>query len=438
MNNVKIVILSVCIFIIILSLFIFIDLKLRKKNNEENTIEESSTIIADNDDNKNITKNNETYNNEIKGDILKQTTEAYDYFLLEYCISKFYNYDSYQDNFLDLIDEDVVKKLKLKDNNFINNISKGYCIDEIYKQKVKENENIYVVYYRLGVDTLKCEKYTLWVRVNSKNKVFSIYPYEYLNTNNLTNLKAEDSVIDSFSEILRKPDNTYTEEEIVVNEKIYMLELFARYKFDLLMDREHLYNSLNKKYREEKFQNIENLQKYIEENRTKLYVESIDKYGVNKYETYKEFVGKGVSGKIYIFIMKNIMDYELTFDDYTVTLKNQLELYNDSLPNVQTEYCISRIIRAINNKDYDFVYDKLHPVQKSNYYSNKDDFINFLKNYFWEQNIYEVVNTYMLSPNEVQYKIRLTDGGGLPVFRSYIVTVTLRNGDDFFIAIRKD
>mgnify|MGYP002544218377 CR=1 FL=1 len=47
------------------------------------------------------------------------------------------------------------------------------------------------------------------------------------------------------------------------------------------------------------------------------------------------------------------------------------DTYNAFLPAARAKYCINRVVEALNYKDYDFIYSKLNPVQKNNYYIKK-------------------------------------------------------------------
>lgn len=141
---------------------------------------------------------------------------------------------------------------------------------------------------------------------------------------------------------------------------------------------------------------------------------------------------------MYIFDAKNIMEYTLRLDDYTIMTDKQLEIYETNLPNVQAKYCVNRVIQAINNQDYEYIYNKLDVVQKSNYYSNIEDFKQFIQKDFWEENDYEIIKTYMISNNVYQFTVKLTNKNIKMAYRLYTAAVTLKKDDDFEIALKKN
>ena len=430
-NNIKFIIIAIIVLLVII-IFTYLILKNKDINEEEpqNEIENTSNNVTNRESTSTENEDTLTYS-------LKRTTDDYDYFIALHCLESFYDFQDYDGSNLQLIDTKVIEELKLNENNFLNTETKGYCIDEIYKQDINKNEKIYAVYFRIGVDLLKTENCVVWIRINNEDKVFYIYPFEYLNKNNYLNLK-EDNVIktDKFEEIEDRKINKFAEEDIIMDKTTCMQEIFSRYKFDLMIDRKHLYNTSDEKYRNAKFKTFEQLEQYIEENRSDLYLESIKEFNVSDYDTYKQYSGTGTYENIYIFNVENMMQYTLRLDIYSIITDDYKETYDMLLPNVKAKYCIGRIIEAINNKDYEFVYEKLDPIQKSNYYSKIEDLITYIQTYFWEKNDYSFEESYMISPQVYQYTISIRDKEGLPGYRLYTATVTLKNEEDFEIALK--
>lgn len=427
-SNIKVIL--IVAFLLLILIFTYLILKNKNKNEENSQNEIENTTNNEVSKKTIIEEENLDYS-------LKKITDDYDYFLTLNCLKAYYDFLDYDGSNLQLIDTKVIEELKLNENNFLNIETKGYCIDEIYKQDINKNEKIYVVYFRIGTNSSKVENRVVWIRINDNNKVFYIYPYEYLSKNNYLNLKANNIIkTDKFEEIEDRKINKYEEEDILLDKTTCMQEVFSKYKFDLLMDRKHLYNTLDEKYRNAKFKTFEQLEQYIEENKSELYLESIKEFNVSNYDTYKQYSGTGTYENIYIFDVENMMQYTLRLDIYSIITDDYKETYDMLLPNVKGKYCIGRIIEAINNKDYEFIYEKLDPIQKSNYYSKIEDLITYIQTYFWEKNDYEFEESYMISPQVYQYTIKIKDKGGLPGYRLYTATVTLKNEEDFYIALK--
>ena len=228
---------------------------------------------------------------------------------------------------------------------------------------------------------------------------------------------------------------TYEINNLDTSTQACIKELFRRYKFDLLMDVEHLYQILNEEYRKERFPNFEDLTQYIHENKSDLYLDSIEEYNVKNYDSYVQYTGKGQEDKYYIFDIQNLMTYTLFMDNYTiVTIEEE---YNAVLPNPQAKYCINRVIQAINDKNYEFVYEKLNPVLRNNYYRNREDFEEFIHNHFYDKNDYEIEEEYLIISSDVyQYNVKIIDATGQEIsYKRLTMTVTLKENTDFVISI---
>ena len=175
----KIMIVLFFLFIIIIAMIVYLAFKNNHSNNQgpqpENIVETENTNIENNT----TTPDGNENSNEEQNKDLKKVNDTYTYFLVNHCLKSFYNYNEYENISLDYMDAEVIENLNLSENNFINLYNSGFCIDEIYKQELKENESIYVVYYRLGMESGGITDLVAWVRVNHFHKVFSIYPYEY-------------------------------------------------------------------------------------------------------------------------------------------------------------------------------------------------------------------------------------------------------------------
>lgn len=367
---------------------------------------------------------------------LEKIEDTATYFLIHNCLGKFYNENDYEDISFDLIDSVVIETLNLNENNTISLENSGFCIDEIYQQKLTETENIYVVYYRLGQSAGNIADRVAWVRINSENSVFSIYPYEYLNFSNQLHLKEEDTItIDNIKEIEKNENNGYEPSAITTDDASCVKELFRRYKFDLLLDLNHLYNTLEEEYKNAKFENIESLEQYVESNRTDLYLDTISQYNVSKTNESNTYTIVSDGENEYIFYVTNLMEYTILMDNYTIVTIQ--DTYQEALPNAQAKYCINRIIEAINDKNYEFVYERLNPIQKNNYYRSLSDFENFVKNSFFTKNNYEIDEEYLIISTYVyQYRVKIMDNSnGGAAYKYFTMTVNLQNEDNFTISI---
>ncbi len=441
-NIKRIIIILGVLFILLMAMIILLQLG-NNSSDEENTISENLIDLENtnpnNTNSENTTQSNMTGNDngvEEETERLQKVSDNDTYFLVQYCLKSFYDENDFENISLDLIDQEAKERLNLNEQNMLNLQNNGFCVDEILQQKINEVESIYVVKYRLGETTGEITNKVVWIRINQNNQVFSIYPYEYLSELQMLDLRDNDVIqLENVEDITRNENNQYQSSDIVTTTEACMKELFRRYKFDLLLDREHLYDTLEEEYRNLKFPDLEDLQQYINTNKADLYLDSIAAYKKENYDTYTQFTGKGQEGDYYIFRCTNLMEYTMFMDNYTVvTIKDK---YNGVLGNSQARYCINRVIQAINNKDYEFVYEKLNPIQKNNYYRNFSDFEEFIHNHFYDENNYEIAEEYLIISTDVyQYEVEIRDANGDDVsYRRLTMAVELKEDTDFVIGI---
>ena len=402
-----------------------------ENNNVENAMNQEASSYDNNSTNENNTKNNTDENS------LVRITNTKTYFLMKQCIETYYNSVIGERNFK-IIDSKAKKEIDVQQINLLSyhDIPK-FCIDRIYGQKINANENMYIVYYRdnnLGITQL-----AIMVRINTKNEVFSVFPYEYIKQKNYLDL-SENKVIDcSDLEEISKNDLSKYYEKNDIDDATYTSELFDRYKFDLKYDNENLYKTINSQYKQEKFSNIQDLKNYISQNKDDLYDEKVVEYKKTVHEKYTELIGYTDKDRSYLFNVSNIMDYTIEFDSYLVMTQQGQEVYENLLPQSQAKYCVNRVIEALNNKDYDFVYSRLNPILKNNYYKTEDDFIKFINSTFYSMNSYELEKDYLkVSSNIYQFDIKIYDSQSDIMSYNWIkMAITLNDNADFTVSIVK-
>ena len=369
---------------------------------------------------------------------LEEKTDAYTYFLMKQCLTNYYNTQTVE-KALNMLANESKDKLNINANNvssfFTNRVQVEFCIDKILEQRLDaqdSSKNIYVVYHRLQNNT----NTVVLVKIDKRNVDFSIYPYEYVSQFNYLNLQANDVITISNEDIEKNSDNGYKVSLISTSEQAHIKEFFERYKFDIKYDVEGLYNKIDEKYRNIKFNNLNDFRKYIENSKDDTLNGKISKYQVINTNDYDEYVVILENNNHYIFDAKNLMDYKIFLDNYTTEVEQYKDVYNSSFPNVQAQYSIDRIIKAINEKNYQFVYEKLNPVQKNNFYPNIDSLTNYIKDNFYDENSYELDRDYMLISSDVyQYDMKLTDVKDNNSHKEVTMAVTLKDDADFYVSI---
>lgn len=452
----KRLIMLLCICLLI-SIIIIVCIKQKnEKDNPKDTNQISNTTILDNNTVtiKDIPADNNTSSPKIETKVdqeitdpwqeeapileenlkLKSVTDTYSYFVLKQCITQFYSSKKIAQALL----PEELKNIDI--SQFYGRIEEpSFCIDAIYRAEVNLGKHIYVVYYRLEVENSSYINLCSIVKIDRKNLNFTIYPFEYLKAKGISELKENDSIsldIIKINDIDRNAYNHYKEGEIKTTDVACVREIYERSQFDYNFDTKHLYNLLNEEYRNAKFVNYENFKEYLKY--SDVFKGNVDRYQKNDMNDYVQYIALGSFENYYIINYTNILNYNMIIDSYSIVFNQYLEVYNSSFPTVQGKYCMDRVKRALNDKNYKFIYEKLDLVYRNNNYVDYNDFVNFIKQNFYEKNAFEYLDYKKLSSKVYEYKVKITDSTGKNFsYRQVNMTVTLKDDADFVISITK-
>ena len=447
-DKIKTLVIILVFILILIALLVFFILFTYQKddgitvnNTVQNNIIDNSTNENDlnNSNNQNNNNNSNSTEDEDKNDTkkLNSVTDMSSYFWLKDVLEKYYSSNELEDPTV-MLGKDVIKELGITADNYrkFNDFDGPmFRIDKMYKQVLDDNKEIYVVKHKVGKSKTDVKDSIVWIEKDGNNSTFSIYPNEYLKEKNYLDFKEGDILPVNFSKNISPNTENKFEEEDSHSAEDCMKGLFERYKFDLMADEEHLYNLLDEDYKNLKYPDINNLKQYISNNRTDLYLDSLSEYKVINYNTYIEYRAICKSGRNFVFHVRNMMDYNILLDNYNIVNK---DTYNAFLPAARAKYCINRVVEALNYKDYDFIYSKLNPVQKNNYYKNINDFKEFLEKNSYEANNYEIDDDYLIiSDGSVyQFKVKITDATGEDFsYITFTMAVTLKDDTDFAVSI---
>ncbi len=422
----------------------------------DNTINDN-TIIDNNISNNTTNENNIEVNDTLERNKLVKQTESNTYCLIKTCLYNYYslrnrdipeeseeqaiNYKNQVNPIWNYIDDEAKQKLKLDMNNIslmdVNLEYSMFAIDEILGQAMGQNKELYVVYYRINTEEKQVNSRVLFIKIDRKNKTFSIYPYEYLQMNNYINLKENDRVqIDNLNDIEKNEQNLYNTDNYEQKDLTNLIELYEKYKFDLYYDVEHLYNSLNEEYKNQNYGNYDEFNNFIETHRQELESDEMQKYRTADTNNGTELIGIGTSGRNYIFDMTNLTEYDVRLDGYSSVTEEYMKNYNMVLPEGKGRYSINRIFNAINEKNYKFLYDKLNDVQKQNYYPTYEEFVKFIQNNLFEENNAEILESGQNTATDVyQYLVEVKDLAGGNNHKIFTIVIFLGQNGDFKFGI---
>ncbi len=383
MKKIKILIIITSIISLIL-IFSIIIIKLYSNNNE---IENNNVI------NNQITNNNVNYiheNQTIQNNIpnnetirLNSVKDRDKFFTVKSCVEKYISYIVDKDNYAVYR---VLNEYYINKNNIdVNNISAK--IQPIEKQQIftaeemkyakKEEIEIYTVYGKIREDLLNERgqeyNFNLTVILNTENKTFSIIP-QIINVEEINLI--EDSNINSYNE--------YTENEIDIETMANIY--FVTYKSEILNNIENAYNLLETEYSYKRFSDYTKFSQYINNNIEEIKKAKLVKYTISNYDNYTIYECIDQYNNYYIFEERAIMKYEVMLDDYTIDTEKFVETYNNSSLEEKVELNIKKVIKMINNKDYESAYNILNSGFKQNYFPTLNDFENYVVNTFYQFN----------------------------------------------------
>ena len=357
-----------------------------------------------------------SYEEELNQNLIVLQSEN-DYFSIEAQVKNFFLYYKVgnKNAIYEMLDEQYSKN---------NELTSETCIDflsEIYNR----NENNYsqeVVYIReSSAKPIHYVKGTIENNEEIENCFFTIYwdldqgtyslkPITEIEYNNY--IAQEEKEENNFS-IEKKQYNSL--ERITLSDEEKAEKYFKDYIKNALYNIEESYRTLDEEYRNAKFPNIDNYIAYLLRKKEELqsmntdniksisefaseseynqYINSLKFEGLQQYSftsktNEKTCICIDYYGFNYIFDITGAMQYTVILDTYTLELPEFIERYDAGNDQTKLTLNTGKLIEAINNKDYEYVYNKINPTFKSNNFSNISIFEEFIKNNFY--NISEV------------------------------------------------
>lgn len=338
---------------------------------------------------------------------LKAVTNRTDFYVVKDCIGKYYSYYSIVFNAKDYYgtdDETVIGKAEEENSKVLYNmLDKEYThyenittsniksklkkienvsveITEMYIVPKTKYVNVYVVKGNLKENTTNIDQFQVITKVDFANRTFSILPEEYVEEKYGVLTEGRDIDMNVSDSIEQNNNNTY--QYPTVTDETYVKDLFSNFRNKLLYDATAAYNYLDEEYRDKKFGTIEQFNKYNEENKEKQKTMQLTKYQKTISDEYTEYVCIDQNNRYYIFRETAVMDYSVILDTYTIDLPQFIEKYNASSDDQKAGMNIQKVIDAINDSDYHYVYSKLDETFKKSNFSSEDAFKKYAEQNF--------------------------------------------------------
>ncbi len=268
--------------------------------------------------------------------------------------------------------DSILEKTQVQIENYRN-----FSIDKVY------NKNSYMIsnYY-----------------ISSKN---GLYLALYTDNSNSTYL-IEILDAESFSQIIRGEIQRVRNESITGNEFNHfdtvnvsngkMLEKYLK-KFCQTAEKDinKAYNLLDEEYRNKKFGNIENFKNYVSNNIDKIYNATLREFSASRKADYTEYSCIDSNNYFFIIKEKSVGNYTILLDEYTIQTEEYIQQYNKFKDEEKVNQNISIFFRMLNEKEYNSAYKLLDETFKNNNFPTIDEFAEYIKNNFWDNNIANMV-----------------------------------------------
>lgn len=389
----------------------------------------------------------------INGQKLEEVKLEGIYLTVERAIKK-YQYYLVQGNseaVYSLLNNICISKNEITKENIFQKVEKfsNYTIDQMMSVSTVN----YGIYY-IKINSIEGEKFII-INWDTERDTFDVYPInqEEYNIAIREGLKIEKERVNSIEKnefnkvIIEKTDNDtiaqtyfYGFIESVVNnpQKAYELidseykeKCFKTYDDFLeyvtankqrLISLDH--NNLKKS---EEFENYEEYEAYYQETKKN----KMSNYSQETVNNMKIYTFIDTYGKYYIFKVSAAMKYTVLMDTYSVSTEDFIETYNASKDNEKVVLNIKKFFMGIDDKNYGYSYNVLADSFKNNKYPTKNDFINYVKQNFFEKNKIEYIN-YTEENGVYIYKIKVSDAmGKIAKAKQFNIIIRLKEGTNF-------
>lgn len=390
-----------------------------------------------------------------------------DYYIVQKCVEMYYRYmlsDNTEENLKklsSLIDEECTEKPEeIKKGLPYNNYNQiKIDINKMYVNRININISMYLVYGNI-IDTTKntTSNFAVGVKLDSNNNTFSILTYKYLQEKGLLNIDESKVVqLKQIDKIENKEYNIF--KKVYITEEEYVKYIFETFINRMLYNIEEAYSNLDSTYSNKRFENLQNFKKYAESNKdlylsfnnSKQYGDfndmydymeylythktlELSSYQVKKYDDYTQYVCIDQNNNYYIFREKSIMQYTVILDTYTIDLPEFTEKYESAKDEEKVLLNIQKCFEAINNKDYNYVYNKLDQTFKNNNFKTLADFEKYMKDNTFDSNTVSSSNG-KVQGNTYMYDITIKDSSGKDtntIKKTFVMQ--LKEGTDFVMS----
>ena len=283
-------------------------------------------------------------------------------------------------NIFDLLSKNFVEENKIDIDN-LNEYIEVFNENILYtpiKMKMSKIDNVnkFLVYGIIqNFDYQYLKDFYCFVTMDYTNNTFSIEPIEG------DNLKFDEIDIVNDGELIEENENNQFS-NIEVDDKYVTRELFLTYKRMALARPDIFYDFLDEEYRNLRFGNLESFEKYVETNKEEISKTSYDKYQINNYSDYKEYLCTDQYSNVYTFKVENLSNYSVQLDTYTIISDNFKETYDSSSEDYKVAMNIDKWVQMLNDRDYTNAYNVLDETFRNNSWGSEEAFEQYMRENF--------------------------------------------------------
>ncbi len=242
------------------------------------------------------------------------------------------------------------------------------------KRLINENVKTYVVSGIIeNLNYQLIDEGVFIVNLDFTNRTFSIEPVN-MNYDDINSVQQE------ITSIEENDSNQYNNASVTIENIVK--EYMNNYKRLVLAKPNLIYEKLDEEYREKRFGNLEEFEKYINNNRDTIVSLQAQQYLSNSYQDYTEYVCKDEYSNLYVFREYGILNYEILLDSYTIISDNFKETYDSSNEEYKVAMNIDKWIQMLNNRDYTNAYNVLDETFRNNNWGSEEAFEQYMRENF--------------------------------------------------------
>lgn len=412
---------------------------------------------------------NQNIEEDISSDFIKKLGLVNDYSTF-FSVEKMFNnyiknvHSKNQEAIYNILDQEYKMKNNITKENILNYVHDIEQYDqEVRIRKIYSHEDtnnaIYYIYCILEKEH-KGKEFYFTLYKDYKNLTYSV---EQIDKETF-----DKKIINRGQELeekrIEKNDNNKT---IYSNptEKEIVTKYFENFLYNMLYYPDYAYSLLNSTYRNMCFTTLQEFKQYIENKREVLssYYEGslksfdefetmeeysiylgqakkleIKQYQIRMNEEYNRYICIDSEGNYYTFYATSALNYTVVLGNYAIPTEDFIQTYNESSEVEKVVLNIKRFFMGIDDKNYGYSYSVLSESFKANKYPTKDAFVQYAKQYFFEENEIEYISCEKQNGLYI-YKIKIKDATGKNTeTKSLNMIVKLNDGTDFEMSFGTD